>query len=332
MDFAFDTNIFIADPYLQGEGFQTLLRSRSALSLRLYIPVLVLEEVVAKYRDNLDKECGKLRGQTDSVRKWLPDLAYVPLPTVADATKLYEDWLRRRLKALGAKLLPLPDVTHEEVIRRILERKKPFNDKGAGYRDFLIWRSILPFVRPGKLVFVSNNVNDFADESKKSLHPDLLADLPRGREVMFYPSLRQAVDAEVLPHMKVLETVRRKIGDGTYPGFKLIDWVRGAEFYNHVVAAPVPPSLYAFEAYPVEKILITNIHPLNWRVEDVRQLEGASVHVKGLVDGDLFMLLYEPRPSREEHLIVTTVRIHFNIVLTDGSYQSSVTIASPPVE
>lgn len=331
MDFVLDTNILVADPHLQGEGFQTLLKSRSALSLRLYIPKVVLQEVVAKYRDNLEEECGKLRRQTDAVRKWLPHLVDVQLPSVADATKDYEAWLLKRLKQLSAKLLPLPDVSHEQVIRRNLERKKPFNDKGAGYRDFLIWRSILPFVRPGKLVFISNNVNDYADESKKSLHPDLLADLPKGRDVTFYPSLRQAVDAEVLPRMEELETVRKQLQDGTYPDFCLFDWVQN-ELYGHVVTAPIPPSLYAFEPYPVERVLITMLHPLKWPVEDVRRLGSASVHVKGYVDGDLYMVLYERGPSCEEHLIVTSVRVHFNIVLTKGSkgYQSSVSVASPP--
>ena len=62
-------------------------------------------------------------------------------------------------------------------LRRRLHGKKPFNEKGSGYRDALIWESVLELAArvEGNVVLVSPDT-DFRD-GQSNLHGDLIEDL-----------------------------------------------------------------------------------------------------------------------------------------------------------
>lgn len=63
------------------------------------------------------------------------DLASKVQELVAD----YETELRGRLNELGAVIIPIPSVSHQVVLTRALEKRRPFDTEGRdGYRDVLI--------------------------------------------------------------------------------------------------------------------------------------------------------------------------------------------------
>jgi hypothetical protein len=75
-------------------------------------------------------------------------------------------------------VLPLPQASVEQLMRRDLEFKRPFARKqGRGLRDYLIWLSILEARKKyaGRIVFVTANHTDFAVNGK--LAPEYLEDL-----------------------------------------------------------------------------------------------------------------------------------------------------------
>jgi len=70
-------------------------------------------------------------------------------------------------------------------------------------RDALIWETILQLCRQDRrsLALITDNTDDFADDSKKRLHPHLLRDLDKlsiqPEEVQFYRSIQEFRDAHL---------------------------------------------------------------------------------------------------------------------------------------
>lgn len=89
------------------------------------------------------------------------------------------DWEGELRSALSrfATLPAMPNVPHERLVRRDLGREHPFKESGAGYRDALIWESVIDAAEPGlRTAFVTANHRDFGTGSPD--HP-ITKDLPQ---------------------------------------------------------------------------------------------------------------------------------------------------------
>lgn len=162
------------------KGFQWTLvlnASRSGKFL-LAVPEVCLLEANRQVQISLDHAAMEIKRAASSIR----------LMDVSDDLKLFCDRFQKEANAEGEKfilnaktrihehggrVLPLPDVSHSVVVQKELGFVKPFSEDGSGYRDTLIWHSLLDLVRsePGleELFFVTNNSSDFA-VSKKNKH------------------------------------------------------------------------------------------------------------------------------------------------------------------
>ena len=91
--------------------------------------------------------------------------------------QLFRDRLLARFAAANVNNSNYPTNTHEEVVKRATSRRKPFDEKGSGYRDTLIWFNILELAGEldGRIYLVARD-KDFRDNSG-NLHDDLMDDL-----------------------------------------------------------------------------------------------------------------------------------------------------------
>lgn len=108
--------------------------------------------------------------------------------SLADPTTVsnsYGDWLREYLRRQRAEFLPVPE-NHTSTLQRSLVRRRPFRDiqkdnrtHQTGYRDALIWESILTLsTTAGPIAFVTNDSYFAApDTSPPELSKELLEDL-----------------------------------------------------------------------------------------------------------------------------------------------------------
>lgn len=91
-----------------------------------------------------------------------------------------ESPMLQRVAAMGGHVLPIPQSSHELVVGRDLDRRKPFHAPGKGYRDTLAWLSVIERLSrcpPGqRVIFVTDNSDDYLESS--SLAPSLLAEVP----------------------------------------------------------------------------------------------------------------------------------------------------------
>ncbi|WP_197523439.1 PIN domain-containing protein [Actinokineospora pegani] len=122
----------------------------------------------------------------------------------------YETELRARLDELRAVIIPVPSVDHQVILDRALQRRRPFDAEGRnGYRDVLIWHSLLDVVERGHdgVVFVTNNTKDFCTGKPPSLLPALVAELA---EVS--PGVKLVVATTIAHANAGIEEVERALG------------------------------------------------------------------------------------------------------------------------
>jgi len=124
-------------------------------------------------------------------------------------------------------VLPYPQVSHETVTRRALARRKPFTGtkRGTvGYRDSLIWESVVGLAEKGDeepIAFVTSNTADFSlDRAGRELHRDLAVDL-KWRDIPpslinLYPDLKTFVEEKVKPDLNLEPQIRAKMEGGEY--------------------------------------------------------------------------------------------------------------------
>lgn len=209
-----DTNIFCRDFYAKGTQLQLLLKMGNII-----VPEIVVDETLNKHKE-------KLRESGNAVLKKLEEynrLTYNQITIDFDACYADED--DRYEKFLTNLLLEhaayppqgYPDISHKEVVDRALLRKKPFKPDGReGYRDYLVWRTMLEVVKrcAEPIHFISENPKDFADENdKKKLHPDLLEEMQQlqieSTQLTYWCSLKDFVDKVVKPELKKLDDEQR---------------------------------------------------------------------------------------------------------------------------
>lgn len=176
-----DTNALWDDLRLAGIAWQVLAAATGDNPTCLRFCSTVVDEAKAKFTERANTEAKHL---ADETRKYLPDSAL--LDPVLEMLKAgitgFGDYLADRiLEGLKAGILPYPeDVTHAEMTARALEGVPPFDQKGDGYRDSLIWLAALAEAESLKaeLILVSND-NAFKNPEKgkgTELHPVLAAE------------------------------------------------------------------------------------------------------------------------------------------------------------
>ncbi len=206
-----DANVILADPWLRGTQFGTLIDGLKTVGGTLAVPALVVDEVVTKYEETYEQARGKTISCWEELNKLSREEIITPtIKPASQAASEYREWLLARLAQISARILPIPDVPHQVVIARELSRKRPFRN-GKGYRDYLIWETVLR--TPGRVVFVTMNTSDFGEVGE--LHRDLAEDVERTaiKRDSFDVSwnLRAFNEVYILPRLQQLEEIRKRL-------------------------------------------------------------------------------------------------------------------------
>lgn len=180
-----DSNAIWHQWWLTGDSWENLRRLVEQDRIVFYVSEVVVQEVARGRRHdandlvrdldqiNLNRIERLLKLGLPAKRK---DLASKVQELVAD----YDTELRVRLNELGAVIIPVPSVSHQVVLTRALEKRRPFDAEGRdGYRDVLIWHSLLDVAELdyGGIVFVTNNTSDFCTGKPPALLPTLADEL-----------------------------------------------------------------------------------------------------------------------------------------------------------
>ncbi|MCS3442451.1 PIN domain-containing protein [Microbacterium phyllosphaerae] len=139
------------------------------------VPSPVVEEIVAHHgRACIEALAQFERAAADCRRLGLdvPELAVQTLDYRSFISELWDD-------LLGISVLPWPTVDHSSLVARATSRRPPFDDKGGGYRDSLVWESALQLARDGRDVVLVSNDKAFSDgDTLAQALAEELVDLP----------------------------------------------------------------------------------------------------------------------------------------------------------
>ena len=278
-----DTNIYYDHFYLTSNQFLTLRDSLEQLNLVWALPEIVLDEVAGKYKEKigelhknlskLNKDIERLLGKEEIVTKEIK---------VDESYNAYISQLRELFeRSYNMILLPYPLTAHKGIAERAIFKRKPFKECGDGYRDTLIWEtilSVLPDDKYNNILFVTNNSKDFFGKDGKihhELRKDLLDINVNPDRVIEFNSLYSLLTKYIVPNLTLLTDALEKVRNNQYilSHKELIEVVID-RFTMETIRASMPDSNSGecFVNY-IESVSITE-------VEDVRRLDNDNIIIE----------------------------------------------------
>lgn len=292
-----DTNIIFSDFHLKGARIKNLCESVKSTGDTVHIPEVVVDESINKYREKT-REC-KLkidRGISNFKRLTGKDVEDNPISDefILKESEKYARSFKKQLQELGIKIIPYPSISHQELVKRDLARKKPFQETGKGYRDALIWESVksiceksLSLFENPKIIFVNKNHKDFCEEGL--LHPDLKEDLVNNGINEDYVRVIEDIDIfikeYIKPKQKILKNIQEELNaNKQYNGIYLNTEInnRITEFLLH--------REFDYEESPFrqefENPSVVGINEPSFTVMEVRQISEEEFLVEVKIDVD----------------------------------------------
>lgn len=183
-----DTNILYGDFNLRSNDLRKLIKICSLYSVDVCIPQIVLDECLGQYECEFLKALNEYKKSHENLQRVLLD-RYDNRYNISDFIKsiserkeFYCHQLEKFIKDKSIKVLPYPDISHQEVVKWMYGLKHPFteNSKERGYKDFLLAKAVVESLCSDKTVIYTKNIKDFSStfESKNLnlIHSDYLSE------------------------------------------------------------------------------------------------------------------------------------------------------------
>jgi predicted nucleic acid-binding protein len=232
-DIVLDTSVLVPDFRLRSALFRGVLRAAQDLRDDIYIPKIVVDELINKFREELQSSCDSLRRYEHKIRDLTNDRLRERRIDVANQVAIYSDWLQSELSRNKIKSIDYPTMSHESLVKRALARREPFCSEGQrGYRDAVLWETILKWNKSNRdeLLFVSKNTRDFADpEDSHKLHPHLIEDLRSLRHgkssVQFFAGFEDLLARALSPRLRLFPELAAQVENGKLGQHELKPWL-----------------------------------------------------------------------------------------------------------
>ena len=205
-----DSSAIIKENYGLSLNADVLLSESRHLGYEVCIPSLVREEVRSHFQRTI-------QSHADRIKKSAARIASV---TGEDASSIFpridvDRYLDRHsllflgsILGSGGQFLPYPPTSLESLSERAIARRRPFDEKGSGLRDALIWDTVVEMAsKRADLVVLITDDRDFREGD--NLHPHLLDDLKRKGidtdRVLLLRELSDFIAEYVRPRLKEVE-------------------------------------------------------------------------------------------------------------------------------
>jgi hypothetical protein len=296
-----DSTVIYSDPRLRRAYFRLIRKHAAAGRFQIAVPEIVVQECAKKFEVRSEDAYSRMQKhaaviETLGLPTVIPDEA-----TREAAVRDYESEFRQTLAEPGCRVAPIPEVPHSELVPKAVAKSKPFGPKGTGYRDALIWETVLEEAKAARVAFITNNTDDFCNQDATALADDLLGQLrplglPRHR-ITWYPDLKSFIEAEIPAIDRVLEEARdRTANDQIFKSsmFDLISiaanalalsdqWENGGT--QRTLGLPSDASEPTVDMFEVEEV----------RVEDAYEGDDGEVVLDLLARGDAEVEFFLPK-------------------------------------
>lgn len=213
MNIVLDSNIFISDFSLESPNWETLLDFINENESQIIIPQIILDEVGAEYEritKSLLDDYNRIANRLNKLSTYDSDVICIESEDMMPSKDSFIDYIKVKL---DIEPFPYIDSFLTEVTQRAIKRIRPAKKDGRDFRDTLIWLSLKRICENNnhkQIVFISQNVSDFANENKV-LHDDLTAECKEeGLNIMYYTSLKSFINDFVIQYSENLKTYDEK--------------------------------------------------------------------------------------------------------------------------
>jgi hypothetical protein len=173
---------------------------------------------VNKYREEIESLANKAEKLAHEARRVLGTRVAHGFPSAATVDTMVSSYSARLTQlAIDHDFahLSYPKASHKNIVARALRRRRPFRENGTGYRDALLWSSILERIQDQPqqpIAIVTANTNDFGAEA---LHSDLRTDIEllgvSPEHVRLYRTLEELNHSLVVPTLGRLDEILASI-------------------------------------------------------------------------------------------------------------------------
>ena len=201
MHLVFDANVLYSEGFASSHLFRFLATLAPSLGHKFYVPAVVIDELTAKLKREIQEEVN------GPLRKWGIKLGKSLKPQLDPQEEA--EVLRTKLHECEM-VLEYPRISHEDLAKRAINRTKPFKENDTGYRDSLIWESVVELAAtikdPDEVALMSSD--KVFRGSKGGLAGELKDDLKRRGispdKVILVRSVSEFIDAHIRPTLKAV--------------------------------------------------------------------------------------------------------------------------------
>lgn len=168
-----DSNIIISQYALRNTAFKRFVKHFPEKNIDVYVSKVTVEEVIKNHRSDIQEATQAFRKARKNLNKHLTKFVQFPDDRYAEMEhRNYIKYLKSILRDSNIRLLDYPNIGHEEIVKYSNTGRKPFRGGDKGYKDFLIWNTIIELISGSsrKVVLLTHD-GDFTD--KTELHNDL---------------------------------------------------------------------------------------------------------------------------------------------------------------
>jgi hypothetical protein len=251
-----DTNVLGTGRPFSTNAYSRALEESRAERIRLVVPELVIREAVNTWASTIaDLDRALSLTHRKLARAGVHPGALPDAVDVGRERRLLSLAVREELERAHAIVAPFPDAPHADVVERALDRRQPFDVGGKeGYRDTLIWETVLELVRDGReVLLVSNDRRAFCAERKQDglLAPSLVRDVEEAGgasdSVRLAHDLGSALEDLAATDQQVRERAEDLFEDDDFwNDFYKLFWDRLEDIHvdrNELISRGLPPSL-----------------------------------------------------------------------------------------
>lgn len=183
------------DRYLESAAGRLLRDESAAGRLRIAVPEVVLLEAEAHHRRAVQSARERLFAAHEALRQ----LTAPPGRDRRPWRLHYREEFEAMLRAARGELLPTPAVPHINLLQKAAARWRPFDARGEGYREALVWESALELLEHTRepVILISGAYAAFSEtRDRPELAADLVAELEQrhhGGRVKLYFELGQLI-------------------------------------------------------------------------------------------------------------------------------------------
>ena len=181
MNIILDTNIIVKNFALDSPQFKALFDYTKKTNSNIILLDIVSQETVHNYKKDLEniytsykRDVGRLNKLTD--KSIAPEI--IDVAEQANNYKIYLEEILEKNSYQGEwRVIPSDGRKFRKILSKAIEKKKPFSNSGNGFKDAVIWETIISYckhkINYDTNIFVTENKKDFANDKNTDFHPYL---------------------------------------------------------------------------------------------------------------------------------------------------------------